>query len=73
MQVAVSTFKADEAIVMLSFAYPEATLGDSAAIPQSVKPDINSLRGRAIAREPMRSCEMFLGNFSDRIACQLLR
>jgi hypothetical protein len=35
MQVAVSAFsKADEAITMLSFAYPEETLGDSAAIRQ---------------------------------------
>ena len=35
MQVAVSAFsKADEAIAMLSFAYPMETLGDSAAIPQ---------------------------------------
>jgi hypothetical protein len=35
MQVAVRAFsKADEAIAMLSFAYPEETLGDSVAIPQ---------------------------------------
>ncbi|WP_298261451.1 hypothetical protein [Bradyrhizobium sp.] len=35
MQVAVRAFsKADEAIAMLSFAYPTETLGDSAAIPQ---------------------------------------
>ena len=38
MQVAVRAFsKADEAIAMLSFAYPKETLGDSAAIPQRHK------------------------------------
>ena len=47
MQVAVSAFsKADEAIVMLSFAYPEQTLGDSAANPQL---------GKAGYQQPTRS------------------
>jgi len=57
MQVAVKAFsKADEAIAMLSFAYPDETLCDSVGVPQdresrSKQPARRSLRA---AQQPYR-------------------
>jgi len=66
-QAAVRAFsKADEAIAMLSFAYPEETLSDSIGARQRVRREIHRLTRRAIAREPMRSRNFLLSRLSGQ-------
>ena len=64
MQVAVRAFsKADEAITMLSFAYPEQTLGDSIAMPQ---------RGKGRYQQPERARNRKGTNaFAQNVPCEL--
>lgn len=65
MQATVRPFKADEAIIMLSFAYPKETLDDSKGGEQRVRGVIHRLGMPATVTEPMRSRQIFFASVND--------